>query len=87
MRRPAVAVPSIVLHQASAEQRIQIGDVVRVAVTDEHGVDRLGGHDPEEPRDDRVPRIDEQAEPVMLDEVATAGTPGRRIPAGARRGR
>ena len=55
--------------------------MVRVAVTDEHGVDRLGGHDPEEPRDDRVARIDEQPEPVMLDEVATAGTPGRRIPA------
>ncbi len=73
----------IVLHQASAEQRVQIGDVVRVAVADEHGVDRLGRHDPEEPRDDRVARVDEQAEPVVLDEVATAGTSGRRKPAGA----
>ena len=57
--------------------------MVRVAVTDEHGIDRLGRHDLEEPRDDRVPGIDEQAEPVVLDEVATAGTTGRRTPAGA----
>ena len=54
-----------------------------MTVTDEHGVDRLGGHDPEEPRDDRVARIDEQPEPVVLDEVATAGTAGRRKSAGA----
>ena len=71
------------LHQASAEQRVQIGDVVRMAVADEDGVDRLGRQDLEEPRDDRVSRIDKQAEPVVLDEVATAGTASRREPAGA----
>ena len=54
-----------------------------MTVTDEHGVDRFGEHVTEEPRDDRVAGIDQQTEPVVLDEVATAGTPGRREFAGA----
>ena len=73
----------VVAQRASAQQRVQVGDMVRVTVTDEHGVDRLGGHDPEEQRDDRIPRIDEQAEPVVLDQVTAAGTAGTRKPAGA----
>ena len=70
------------LHQASAEQRVQVGDMVRMAVADKDGVDRLGRQDLEEARDDRVARVDQQAEPVVLDEVATTGTGCRGVRAG-----
>src|SRR5262245_52616496 len=52
-------------------------------VTDKNSVDRRGGQELKEPRDDRIAWIDEQAGTVVLDEVATTGTPGGGKPAGA----
>ena len=46
------------------EERIEVSAVVGMAVADEHGIDLLGRHEPEQPWQHRVARIDQQPEPV-----------------------
>ncbi len=55
-----------------AQQRIEVGAVIRMPVADQHGVDRLGRGVPEQARQGGVSGIDEQAESGVLDEVAAA---------------
>jgi hypothetical protein len=60
-----------------AQQGVQVGAVVGVAVAEQHRVDTLGRHPLQQPRHGGVPRVDHHPEPVVLDEVAAAGLPGR----------
>ena len=56
--------------------------MVGMAMADEHGID-LGRQEPEQPGQHRVAGIDEQPEPVVLEQVAAAGFARRRPRAAA----
>ncbi len=58
--------------RAGAEQRIQVGAVIGMSVTDQHRVDLGRRREPEQPRQRRVAEVDDQAEAVVLDEVTAA---------------
>jgi len=47
-------------------------------VADEHGVELTGSHSFQQPRHDRVARIDQQPETVVLDQVTAARPAGLR---------
>jgi hypothetical protein len=64
----------VVAQGPGAQQWIEVGAMVGVAVTDEHGVDLIG----REARDDRVSGVDQEAESVVLQKIAAARLSGRR---------
>ena len=63
----------IVAQCPSPEQRVEVGAVVGMAVADEHGIDLGGRQEPEQPGQHCVAGIDQQPEPVVLEQVAAAG--------------
>ena len=52
--------------------------MVGVAMTDEYGVDLIGGDSPQEAWDSGVAEVQKQPEPVVLDEVSAACVARRR---------
>jgi hypothetical protein len=62
----------IITQRTCAQQRVQVSAVIGMPVADEHGVELAGRHPFQQPRHDRVARIDQQPEPVVLDQEQSA---------------
>jgi hypothetical protein len=61
-----------VAHPARAEQRVEVGAVIGVPVTEQHGVNGLNGASLKQARHRGISGVDEKAEPCVLDQIAAA---------------